>query len=411
MRRYSVITYGCQMNKNISERIANFFEKNGLIKANEDRADIVVLNACSVRQSAVDRIEGKAKNIKKKKDAPMVILTGCLLEKDKKKFAPYFDHILDIEKLSQWDLPFLKKESKDYLQISPKRESHTAYIPIATGCDNFCSYCVVPYVKGREVSRSADEVIREAEEAVKKGCKEIWLLGQNVNSYGKEITFPELLLETENIKGDFWIRFTSSHPKDFSDEIISVMKKGKKITPYLNLPLQSGDDEILKRMNRPYTSSHYRKIVHKVRGAIPGIFLSTDIIVGFPGEKEDHFKNTAEIFREVKFDTAYISRYSPRKNTTAYKMPDSVTEEEKKRRERILTEIIKEHKAERHKNYKGKNEKVLVNKKGKDGLLIGKTKDYRDVAFQGPKELVGQFVDIKITDYSPWGLKGKLIRK
>ncbi len=412
MKTYCIITYGCQMNKNDSERITSLFKENGLTEEDEEKADVVLINACSVRQSAMDRLEEKIKKIRRERvNDPLTILTGCVLEKDKQKLFPFFDYLLPIQDLPKWNLPFLEKKEKSYLEIAPKRKGFSAYIPISTGCNNFCAYCVVPFTRGKEVHRSKMEILEEAKTAIKEGCREIWLLGQNVNSYQKEINFSQLLKEVNSLEGDFWIRFTSSHPKDLSEDIIFAMKECQKVTPYLNLPLQSGDDEILKKMNRTYTSRDYKKIVDKTREVIPEIFLSTDIIVGFPGETEKHFNNTAKLFKEIEFDMAYTARYSPRRHTAAYKMEDTVSDKEKKRREKILTEITREVALKKNSLYPGKTLKVLPKSQNRKGLLIGKAANYKDVAFDGSPELISDFVNVEITDYSLWGLKGRIKQK
>ncbi len=406
--KYSITTFGCQMNKNDSERIAKFLNDNELEETTEEKADLLIINACSVRQSAVDRIRGKIENLK---DKPVTtILTGCVLDKDKENLGNSFDYVLKIEDLANWPLPFLvNKNEKDFFHIDPKREGFSASISIMTGCENFCTYCVVPYTRGKLFSRPAKDILEEAEKVISEGHKEIWLLGQNVNSYNGEITFPELLQEINKIKGDFWIRFTSSHPRDFSDELIKAIKNCKKVTKYLNLPIQSGDNEILKRMNRPYTVEEYKSLAEKIKKEIPEISLSTDIIVGFPGETEKNFRNTIKIFNELSFDMVYSACYSPRPQTVAYKMKDDVPIEEKKRREKILQELLKENKIKKNKDYKGKKVKVLVTGVTKKGELIGKTERYNNVVFAGKKDLVGKFVKVEIINYSSWGLKGKLI--
>ncbi len=409
---YSIITYGCQMNKNDSERIAGFFDENGLKELSAEEADVVVINSCSIRQSAVDRIEGKIRRIKKAKNKPLIIVTGCLLEKDRKKLSPLVDYILPTDTISSWPLPFLKRENTPFFDLNPERTGPTAYVSIMTGCNNFCSYCVVPYTKGREFSRPATEVLKEVKESVKKGYREVWLLGQNVNSYNGGMGFSKLLREIDKIRGDFWLRFTTSHPKDFSDSIISAIKDCKKTTKYLHLPVQSGDNAILEKMNRPYTVQDYREIVKKVRKEIPGITLSTDVIVGFPGETEKNFRNTATLFSEIQFDMAYIARYSSRPQTAASKMEETVSEEEKKRREKILVEILKESSSEKNKLYLGKKVRILVTKKSKKrGFLFGKTEGYKTVLFRGSRELIGKFIKTEITGYSSWGLKGKIDQK
>ena len=319
--KYFIVTFGCQMNKADSERIAGALEKRGDKRARSvEEADLVVVNMCSVRQSAVDRVFGLVPKLKNKK----TILTGCILKKDKRNLAEYFDEIIDI---------------KEFIKSGPKYSEKTrAFVPIMTGCNNFCAYCVVPYTRGRENSRPAKEIIREVKNLVRRGFKEIWLLGQNVNSY--QYNFPQLLRKINKIQGKFWIRFTSPHPKDFSDDLIKAMAECKKVAKYLNLPVQSGDDKILKKMNRSYTIAQYKNLVKKIRKKIPDINLSTDVIVGFPGETKKQFENTAKLFKEIKYDIAYIAKYSPRPGTAAAKMKDNVSLKEKKRREKVLREIL-----------------------------------------------------------------------
>jgi len=303
--------------------------------------------------------------------------------------------------------------SGDYLKIEPKyRSKFSAFMPIMTGCDNFCTYCVVPYVRGPEVSRKAEKILSEIKNLIKRGVKEIWLLGQNVNCYkDNKINFPKLLKMVNDIKGDFWIRFTSPHPKDFSDELINVMAKCEKVTEYLNLPVQSGDNEILKKMNRPYTIKEYKNLVKRIREKIPEISLSTDIIVGFPGETKKQFENTLSLFKEIKYDMAYIARYSSRSQTVASKLKDNVSPEEKEKRWKILTEILKKTALENNKKYIEKEVEVLIDSK-KNNFYLGKTRTYKTIKFQVSsskfQDLVGQFFKVKIIEVLPWGLKGIL---
>jgi len=426
MGKYYIVTFGCQMNKSDSERIARVLEEMNCEPATKiELADLVVVNMCSVRQSAVDRVWGlepKLKKLKKRNPEFKTVLTGCILKKDRKKLKRKFDYLMDIK-----DLPNLPKilnlaprrEEKDYLKIRPKHSSNfSAHVPITVGCNNFCSYCVVPYTRGREVSRPAGEILCEVKNLVKRGYKEIWLLGENVNSYintqrtmnnEQKINFPKLLRMVNAIPGNFWVRFTSSHPKDLSDELIEVMANCKKVTKYLNLPVQSGDNEILKKMRRLYTVRHYKNLVKKIRNKIPQITLSTDVIVGFPGETRKHFGNTCKLFEEIKFDMAYIAKYSPRPGTAASKMQDNVPDNEKNRREKILTEILKRSAQENNKKFIGKTIVVLPQKQ-KKGFLIGKSKKYKTVKFKGDEKLIGNFIKVKITNAFPWGLKGKLCK-
>lgn len=415
------------MNRSDSERIAVVLENKGYEPAQKiDGADLIVVNMCSVRQSAVDRVFGKIRDFAKLKaqnSKLKTILTGCLLKKDKNKLSKLFDLVLDINYLPKWPeiLDYKKPKiisgkellkSKNYFEIEPKYSNKfSALVPIMTGCNNFCAYCVVPYVRGREISRPAEEIVCEIKRLIKQGCKEIWLLGQNVNSYNnkqrtmnneQKIGFPKLLKMVNDIPGEFWIRFTSSHPKDFSDGLIKIMKDCKKVTPYLNLPVQTGDDEILKKMNRPYTITQYKKIINKIRKEIPNITLSTDVIVGFPGETKKQFENTAKLFKELKYDMAYIAKYSPRAGTAAVKLKDSVPQKEKSRREKILTEILKQTALENNKKYIGKKVEVLMMDNS-----IGKTRTNKTVKINSKKNLSGRFVKVKITNALAWSLKGE----
>ena len=319
--KYFIVTFGCQMNVSDSEKIAHLLNKKYKPASDIKEADLVVVNMCSVRQSAVNRVYGLLPKLKGKK----TILTGCILKKDKLKLRKIFDEI---------------KEPEEFIK---NNKSFSRLIPIMRGCNNFCSYCAVPYTRGRETSRPRKEIVCEAKKLVKNGVKEIWLLGQNVNSYKND--FPKLLKELNKIPGKFLIKFTSSHPKDLSDDLIKTMKECKKVAKYLNLPVQSGDNTILKKMNRPYNVQDYKKLVKKIRKEIPNIILSTDVIVGFPGETKKQFENTKKLFEEVKFDMAYINKYSPRRGTKAFELEDNVSPQEKKRREKVLEKIIKNKKA------------------------------------------------------------------
>ncbi len=320
--KYFIITYGCQANYADSERISRRLENMGHTKANRmEKADIVVLNTCSVRQSAMDRIYSKINRFKNKK----IILAGCILPSDRKKLKSKISEI--------W-------HPDEYFKFKPIRaEKNSAYVPVMTGCNNFCTYCAVPYTRGREKSRPAKEVIDEIKNLIKSGCKEIWLLGQNVNSYKGEsnfsslglavgtlmkskikakeekldspkkspINFSQLLKIISAMPGDFQIKFLTSHPKDMSDELIKTIARCEKVSKEIHLPLQSGDNAILKKMNRKYTVAYYKNLVKKIRKEIPGAKISTDIIVGFPGETKKQFENTAKAMKEIKFSKDYIA--------------------------------------------------------------------------------------------------------
>ena len=386
------------MNAADSERIASTFENAGYKPTSkESGADLIVVNMCSVRQAAVDKIYGASQRLIKlkiKNPKLKIILTGCILRSDRRKFEKKFDSVLSAEKL-------IKRNQK-------QKNKFSVLIPISTGCDNFCSYCVVPFTRGRLTCRNHEDIIKEAEDAIRNGAKEIWLLGQNVNDYkDKTIDFSKLMQKINEIPGDFWIRFTSPHPKDFSEQLIKTLSECEKFAPYINFPLQSGDDVILKKMNRPYKASHYKKLVGKIRKAVPDVAISTDVIVGFAGETKKQFENTRKLFREIGFDMAYLGKYSKRPGTKAEKMEDSVSKQEKERRWKILNEILKKEALKNNNRMIGKTVKALPEFADKD-CLIGKTDNYKTIRFKGKKNLIGKFVSVKVISASPWGLKGKL---
>lgn len=403
------------MNVSDSERIAAVLEEIEYKKTLRiENADLIVVNMCSVRQSAVDRIFGISQKIAKFNPEPKTILTGCILKKDRRKFSEFFDYIVDIKDINK--LPEIlgrKKniEVENYLKIVPKCfNKFSANVPIMTGCNNFCAYCVVPYLRGPEVSRPAKDIIEEIEYLVKKGAREIWLLGQNVNSYKSgNIDFPKLLKMVNALPGYFWIRFTSSHPKDFSSEVISAMKNCEKVAKYLNLPIQAGDNAVLKKMNRIYTINQYKSIIKKIRKEIPNISISTDIIVGFPGETKKQFEGSAKLFEELKYDMAYINKYSPRAGTAAAKLKDNVSPKEKKRREKVLTEILKKTALAHNKKLIGKKVRVLINgRRGRTDIWFGKTEGNKTMQVESNRNLLGKFVKTEITKASSWGLTGNL---
>ncbi len=414
MLKYFIYVLGCQMNYADAERLASVLSGLGYKKSvDEKSADLVAVVACSVRQGAVDRIFGKARDWQKKRRQGklLTILTGCVLKSDEKTLREKFDLILNIKDIGK--LPKLLKvkavkEQKNYFHLVPQRQSKfQAVVPIMTGCNNFCAYCVVPYVRGREISRPATELIRECRTLIKNGCKEIFLLGQNVNSYKSgRYDFPKLLAKIDRIKGDWWLRFATSHPKDLSAELIEIMARGAHLTPYLQLPIQAGDKKILKAMNRKYTPAHYLKLVKAVRQAIPDAMISTDVIVGFPGESREQFLNTVKIFKQVQFDMAYIAQYSPRQQTVAFKLKDDVSKKEKKRRWQILNETLKITALARNKKLVSQTLRVLV-EECKNDQCSGKTDTFKTAIFPGRKNLIGRFAEIKINRVDSWGLFGE----
>jgi len=434
--KHHIIIYGCQMNHSDAERIESLFEFLGSKKTDTAiEADIVVAVMCSVRQMAADRVFGleqKFKQIKKTNPKFKSILTGCVVENDKDRFAAIFDHILDIKSLNQWPvivgLTDNKTANDDYFHILPKITlAHSVLVPISKGCDNYCTYCVVPYTRGHLESRPAKDILEEVGRAVRNGTKEIWLLGQNVNNYHWEnIDFANLLRQVNDIPGDFWLRFTSPHPKDFDDNAVAAMAQCEKVTPYLNLPVQSGDNAILKAMGRPYTAARYRLLVKKIRQAFKKyrrgpekeVAISTDIIVGFPGETKTQFQNSAKTFKAVKYDMAYIAQYSRRAGTAAAALDDNVPPKEKKRREEAINNILKKTALAHNKKFVGKTGAVFVDsikaetpKKGPALFALGKNRHYKTVKFPVSQDEVkpGDIVTVKITKAQSFGLLGRRV--
>lgn len=360
-------------------------------------ANLIVINACSVRQSAIHRVYGKVENYKNKK----IIIAGCVLPKDKKQL---------LEKNVEFWHP------DEYFCLPATSENNfSAPVPIMTGCNNFCTYCVVPFTRGREKSRSAKEIIAEIKKRLKNGVKEIILLGQNVNSYqDKNLNFPKLLEMINNLPGNFWLSFLTSHPKDMSDELIEAAAKCQKVTPYIHLPIQSGDDEILQKMNRRYNVNHYKNLIKKIRRSFkkyrtsfPPVAISTDVIVGFPGETKKQFENSAKIMHELKFDMAYLGRYSPRYGSAAAKLKDNVSPKEKRRRETALNDILTKTVSSNNKKYLNQEMLVLI-RETKNGFAFGKTATFKTVKISNKNLKPGDLAQVKITKTLAWGLGGEV---
>lgn len=426
--KYSLITFGCQTNKNDSARIRMKMKEMGWEEASEmEEADLAVINMCSVRQSAVDRVYGriqKIRKLKKEKEGFKALLTGCLLSKDLSRLREDFDYILAIKTLPYWeealknekfyyhpdqrDQNFCARYGLDYFQVSPDYESpHSVYIPVSTGCDRSCTYCVVPSTRGPLHCREEKEILREAEGVLKEGAKEIWLVGQNVNSYRREGSdFADLLRRVNGLEGDFWLNFTSSHPNHFSDKLITTFKECGKVGKYLSLPLQSGDDEVLKKMARGYSASEYKKLVGRIREEVPEVVLSTDVIVGFPGETRAQFENTLDLFRGIRVDMAYVAEYSPRPGTPASKMEDTVSRKEKERRRKEVEKVLKNTALAQNEKYLGREVEVLVHE-AREKVLVGKTKNYKTVKIENGGGKEGSLVKARVIDASPWGLKAR----
>jgi tRNA-2-methylthio-N6-dimethylallyladenosine synthase len=418
---YHIITFGCQMNRSDSERIASVLEGMGYKETSDlGEADLAVLNMCSVRQTAVDRVYGLAPQfiaLKTKNKGFKAVLTGCILKPERAKLEQIFDLILDKEDLAAWPQLIKGKEPKtrknDYLKIAPKHSSSIqAFVPISNGCDNFCTYCAVPFTRGRLISRNHKDILKEVKNLVEKGYKEIWLLGENVNSYqSKDFNFARLIKEIDKISGKFWLRFTSPHPKDFSDELIKTLSQSTKFAPYLNLPVQAGDNVILRKMNRPYTREKYIALVKMIRREFKdGISISTDVIVGFPTESKEQFKNTENLFKEIGFDMAYIAEYSPRPQSFACeKLENDVSKKEKKQRSKKLTQILKETALKSNKKLLNKEVEVLVLEK--DGEYCnGRTSQNKAIRFKSDNDLVGKFVKIRVRKVTAWNLEGELAK-
>ena len=446
---YHILTMGCQLNENDSEKLCGMLEQMGYTKSeNQTKADIVLFNTCCVRENAEERLFGKLGELKKLKEEKGIIIAigGCMMQEkhitDKiKQSYPFVDilfgtHTLHkfpedlykvlVEKRKQEDIIDIDGEIYEGLPI--KRESKfKASVTIMNGCNNFCSYCIVPYVRGRERSRAPKDIIDEVEDLAKKGYKEITLLGQNVNSYlrverEKNIQFEEYrginsfatLLKTINeIDGIERIRFISPHPKDFTDDVIDAIAKCEKVCKLVHLPLQSGNTKILKEMNRKYTKEQYLELVEKMKKTIPNLTLSTDIIVGFPGETEEEFEDTLDVVRKVNFEQVYMFIYSRRVGTPGDRMQNQIPEEIKHKRFDKLKELVESQIAQNNQKYVRTNQKILVEGTSKNNqkMLTGRTDSNKVVVFEGEQKLIGTIQNIQIVSEHMWYLKGEIMRE
>ncbi len=432
MKNLKILTYGCQMNVAESERMAGQLQKIGYtLTENIETADLILINTCCVRATAEDKIYGKIGEIKKYKlqnPALIIGVVGCLAQKDGEnllKHAPHIDFILGTGRRGELASVVENFESKrrqfvdtsnvsgliDDENILPIRAgSVSAFVPIMYGCNNFCTYCIVPYVRGRERSRLPEEIISEVKETVKSGFQEITLLGQNVNSYNGGKTFPELLREVDKIDGLQRLRFMTSHPKDLSDDLISAMASGKNICEHIHLPVQYGSNKILQKMNRVYTVEKYLELVKKIRAAIPNISLTTDLIVGFPGETEEDFQATLKFLEEVQFDMAFTFIYSKRTGTPAANFENQVDEKLKHSRLDALMKLQNKISLEKNLPYADKVVEVLVEGASKNdkNIFTGRTRQNKLVLFPHEKENVGDIVNVKITQVQTWLFKGQI---
>ena len=434
-KKATVITYGCQMNVNESAKIKKILENLGYeLTDNIEETDIAFLNTCTVREGAATQIYGKLGEIKRVREerGTKIVVTGCFAQEQGKELIKKFNYIdivmgnqnigripeaiEDIENRSTKHVVLTDYEDELPPRIDADFESKkTASIAITYGCNNFCTYCIVPYVRGRERSVPMAELVEEAKALVKKGYKEIILLGQNVNSYGKglseEETFANLLQNICDIEGDFIIRFVSPHPRDFTDDVIDVIAKNPKIARSLHLPLQSGSTRVLKLMNRGYSKEQYIALAEKIKERIPRVSLTADIIVGFPQETEEDFLDTLDVVEKVGFETSFMFMYSIRKGTKAAIMEGQIDDEVKKDRLHRLMSLQNSISKKLSMNYEGKIERVLVegpSKKNKD-MLSSRTSTNKIVLFKGDNSLEGQFVNVKINECKTWTLYGELI--
>ncbi len=431
------------MNLSDGERVISVLNEAGYEWTdNEEEAGLIGILACSVRQKAIDKVYSRIYKWNKWKNHKNLVtfISGCLLPDDHEKFLKLFDvtfQMKDLPKLPEMISRYgvttpvhlnvgidpHNENIEEFWNVKPNYQSgFEAFIPIQNGCDKFCSFCAVPYTRGREVSRPSKDIISETALLIAQGYKSITLLGQNVNSYGldkkgEEISFPQLLREIgelgKRMKREFWVYFTSPHPRDMSDEVIEAIAEYPALAKQVHLPMQSGDDKVLMRMNRKHNMEKYRNIVESIRRIIPQATLFTDIIVGFTGETEEQFENTRKAMEEFRFNMSYTAIYSPRPGATSHRWADDVPLEEKKKRLHILTEELRKHNRPYNKNLVGKTVRVLVRGSDrKEGYLSGHTEGKLIVRFATDDEkITGQFVDVKITSASDFSLEGELMEQ
>lgn len=435
-KTFHITTFGCQMNEHDSEVMAGMLMEKGFTPVKERKdADVAVINTCSVRENADKRFFGTLGQLKRRKtENPdfLVCVCGCMMQQQhvidtiKAKY-PWVDIIFGTHNIHQFPALIdnaLKEKQKqieiwpdggEIVEELPSKRLHQskALLNIMFGCNNFCTYCIVPYTRGRERSRKPEEILREARELVADGVKEIMLLGQNVNSYRGEgdVDFADLLYQLNQIEGLARIRFMTSHPKDLSDKLIRAFQDCDKLCKNIHLPVQSGSSRILQAMNRHYTKEQYLHLVSRLREAVPGITLSTDIIVGFPGETEEDFAQTLDLVRQVGYDSAFTFLYSVRKGTPAEKYAEQIPEEVKHERFNRLVDSINAISAEKNAAYVGRIEKVLVEGPSKTGsrTFAGRTDGFKLVNFRGDETMVGKLVDVRITKSNTFSLEGEIV--
>ena len=432
-KKYLILTYGCQMNEHDSENISGIMEDMSYTRVEDmEEADVIIVNTCAIRENAHNKAEGmlgRIKHLKETKKNIIVILCGCMAQeeglvnkiKDYKwidiicgthnyhKIPQYLCEIIDNEDLLKREVFSIEGDVVENLPV--KRDSkYTAWVNIQYGCDKFCTYCIVPYTRGKQRSRLPIDIVEEVRELYNNNYQEVTLLGQNVNAYGKDLDinydFADLLGEVSQT-GIPRIRFVTSHPWDFTDKMIDVISRCDNIMPYIHLPIQSGSDRILKLMGRKYTKDEYLELVKKIRKSIPNVSITTDIIVGFPGETKEDFEATLDIVNKVKYDLAYTFIYSPREGTPASKMEDNASLEEKKERLARLNELINKYALESNKKMLDKIVPVLIlGESDKKDKFMGYTDNMKLVNVVCDKELVGKIINVKIVDAKTWSLEG-----
>ncbi|HHV46703.1 MAG TPA: tRNA (N6-isopentenyl adenosine(37)-C2)-methylthiotransferase MiaB [Tissierellia bacterium] len=437
-KKYTIVTYGCQMNEHDSEKISWILENLGYEwTENKEDSDFIVYNTCLVRENAELKVYGQLgalKDLKRKNPDLILAVCGCMMQREEARrvILDKYRHVdiifgtnnihklpllIDRHKQTNETVVDIVEDTRDIDDnIEANRKyGFKAFVNIMYGCNNFCTYCIVPYTRGRERSREPESIIKEIEKLAEEGYKEIMLLGQNVNSYGKtlniEYTFADLLRDINKIQGIKRIRFMTSHPKDLSDELIYAMASLDKVCEQLHLPVQSGSNRILKAMNRKYTREDYLLLIEKIKKAIPDISISTDIIVGFPGETEEDFLDTLDLVKKARFDSAFTFLYSIREGTKAAQMENQVPDDIKHERFQRLLDTIYPIFYEENLKYLNKTVEVLVEEvsKNNDEVLSGRTRTGKLVHFKGSKDLIGKFVNVKITTPKTFTLEGHLI--
>ncbi len=435
-----VDTYGCQQNEADSERIRGYLRAMGYgFTDDEAAADVIVINTCAVRGHAEDRVLGNVGALvhtKRRRPGQIIALCGCMMGEPQmvEKIRASYQHVdLVFDPHALWKFPELLQrviQRRGRVFDTPggdgsiaegvpveRQGTLKAWVSVMYGCNNFCTYCIVPYVRGRERSRKPEDILAEVRELVAQGCKDITLLGQNVNSYGKDldegVDFPWLLEQVCAVEGDFLVRFMTSHPKDASDKLFDVMAREPKIAHHLHLPFQCGNDRVLAVMNRRYTAAHYLELVDKLRARIPDIVLTSDVIVGFPGETTEEFEDTLKLIETVRFDALFTFIYSPRLGTPAAEMADVLTSEEKQANFQRLVDAQNAISHDIHQGYVGKRLRCLIDGVGKDSRnnLTARTNSGRLVHLSGPESLIGTFQDLTITGATTWALFGEVARR